>query len=303
MELAQDIVELESGRDPAGLTALVERTGALVNEVVATYRRPALLWSGGKDSTALLHLTRRMGLRLQVVQLRDPWFPEKWAWARWLTEHWQLEVHDLTPAHQLVYEQDGMMALVSRYHIGGGQYLDMPKDVAEYDARQPEEEQLPSICAVEDFLRRPCGEVEFPWDAVLIAHKDADRDPILGAIPLRSDRTRLPGAAADAWFPMKAWTDADVWDYLALHDVPTDPGRYDVPTRASRPGDRLNADVLPACVACIDRRPGAPATVPCPKAGMRHVPNISHAVPYLGTIVADYIAAERPPHQTADDDA
>lgn len=283
-----------------GLTKLVEKAVGLIHEVDQTYRRPAVLWSGGKDSTVMLHvLMMHAGLRWPVVQFRDPWFPRKWSWARWLAERWDLEVHDFPPMQQLVYEQDGKVALVSRYHVGGGQVLDMPKDVIEPDENVPAEEQLPSICGLIDFLGRPVGDCDWPFDAILIGHKDADRDPILGKIPLLSDRALLPGDGADAYFPMREWTDADIWDYTAVHDVPVDEHRYTKEGRASLAHNASNNDVLPACVRCMDRRPGAEDQVPCPKLGGRLVTNQWKRMPWLETLVAGYFEAERPPQPAA----
>jgi diphthamide synthase (EF-2-diphthine--ammonia ligase) len=62
-------------------------------------RQPVVLWSGGKDSTAMLHLIRyEVGVKLPCVQWREPRFRSRYAHSDRLANAWDLEMYDWTLA-------------------------------------------------------------------------------------------------------------------------------------------------------------------------------------------------------------
>jgi 3'-phosphoadenosine 5'-phosphosulfate sulfotransferase (PAPS reductase)/FAD synthetase len=61
-------------------------------------RQPVVLWSGGKDSTAMLHLIRyEVGAKLPVIQWREPRFRSRYAFSDRLANAWDLEMYDYAP--------------------------------------------------------------------------------------------------------------------------------------------------------------------------------------------------------------
>lgn len=141
-----------------------------------------------------------------------------------------------------------------------------------------------------DILSRPRANSEFPWDLALIGHKDCDTDPVLGRIPLWAPIVPHAGGTS-LGYPLKDWTDADIWDYIEHHGVPMDEGRYDVEHRTNWPSRRLNADWMHACTRCVEV--GFPERVDCPKLN-REVRGASHTVLWVDSLERyNFIAADR----------
>jgi hypothetical protein len=129
------------------------------------------------------------------------------------------------------------------------------------------------VCGLE-WLRRTKanGIVEWPWMTAFIGHKDCDVDPYEGAVPLAHDAADAAGV--NVVFPLRRWTDDDVWQYIEENHVDYDKRRY--AARLEVPDKWLNPDYLHACTKCIDPREDA-EEVMCPKLG-RMVPNVSRKV-------------------------
>lgn len=234
----------------------------------------------------LTHLTRALGYPLPLIYHRNHWFPEKNAFADYLTQFWQLEVHDWPPAecgvkvHEYVSgpagaagtDDTGVIQTVSRYQIStargvGG--MDVPNGILD------PEEGKPFLCAVTDILARPKAIIlHHPWDLYLSGHKGSDKDIFEGPCPLRCDYQEIQGGPSIA-FPLIEWNDDDVWDYIDEFNVPIQTTRYDVANHTELPDKRFNNDYVHACTRCIDRR--QPGTVYCPKLN-REIPNVSDRV-------------------------
>ena len=225
-----------------------------------------VLWSGGKDSMVMLHLMRHLAqIRLPVVLFREPWFPEKYRFHDQVIADWGLECYSPWPVGTWAYQHRRGMVLGARYQMRGGDAMDVPKDVLEYTAIDRDEAPvaLPkSYLCGQDFLKRPRAHGECPWALAFIGHKDCDVDPVLGRIPLRESYLDRPDGTSLA-YPLRHWTDRDVWDYLEHWDVPMDTARYAVNERRNRDDKTMNADWLPACTRCLTK--GITETVHCPK--------------------------------------
>ena len=56
-----------------------------------------LFWSGGKDSMAMLHIMRSMGIDLPLIFFKEPWQPIKYKFHNKFIEEWNLLVHTWHP--------------------------------------------------------------------------------------------------------------------------------------------------------------------------------------------------------------
>ncbi len=260
---------------------------AVIEKLLAEAERPAVMCSFGKDSMVMLHLMLQMGVKLPVVFYQDPWFAQKYQFAKDVAEAWGLVVWDYQPSAVTMWEGKGIMAFTNHYQIGprlpDGRIPDMavPKNIEE-----PVEGRF-YLCGLVDLFARPLGTFEFPWDMVLIGHKSADEDQIAGKVPLQCDRVRSEAGGPVAGFPLKDWTDEDVWAYTERFEVPVQLDRYVRGTDGmwgEHEDKWANSDYWHACIACIDRRNGP--VVECPKL-KRPVPNVSDRITYRD-IVPDY---------------
>jgi 3'-phosphoadenosine 5'-phosphosulfate sulfotransferase (PAPS reductase)/FAD synthetase len=238
----------------------VSAANEAIDRVRRAYRRPAFMCSFGKDSMVLLHLLEARKIRLPVVFHRDPWWPWKYAFADRMIRQFNLEVHDWAPTAMTLWEANGQVNFVSHYQIGRlpEGVLQLPKNIL------PPEPGRKYLCGLKDVLQRPTGSFNYPWDCVLVGHKSSDEDPLAGRLTLHRDLKLTGGRGPDAAFPMRTWTDEDVWDYTAAHQVPQQEDRYDVTLRREFPDKRRNSDFAHVCIACCDRRETRPS-VHCPK--------------------------------------
>jgi 3'-phosphoadenosine 5'-phosphosulfate sulfotransferase (PAPS reductase)/FAD synthetase len=258
----------------------------VINQVLAHYKRPALMCSFGKDSMVLLHLLREMGCNLPIVFHRDPWFPSKYAFAEAIIQDWQLEVHDYPPSAVTLWEKNDIVAFTNHYQIGPRRFLHLPKNIL------PPEEGKKWLCGLREVLGRPTGAFNYPFDVAFIGHKSSDKDQMAGSVTLHTDIKQNAGTAPDGAFPLRHWTDADVWDYTERFNVPQQRDRYDVGGKCERSDKEHNSDYAHVCIACIDRREKA-VSVQCPRLGMQ-VTNVSAEVPYTETCMSYYGEEAKP---------
>lgn len=234
----------------------------------------------------LLHLIRetlpanKMGCHsypLPIIFYRHPFFAFKNEFADSVIRGWGLETYDYLPVASGVKFNDERLELVARYRFGEEGAIDIPMNTEEPLARRD------FICGLNHWILRPkAAETIFPWQTLFIGHKSADIDPFDGAVPLRCDHAEIGGS--NLIFPLRWWTDNDVWDYIERNAVPHDQRRYR--NRAEVSDTWLNPDYIRACTACIDPRVKA-AEVYCPKLGKnvqnfgKHVLRLQHIPSYV----------------------
>jgi hypothetical protein len=239
--------------------------------------KAVLLCSFGKDSMVLLHLIRQVlevrspschAYPIPVIYHRYPYFPAKHDFADETIRKWGLEVYDFPPLHCGVKCKEDRLELVTRYQIGKGA-IDIPINTEEPILRRQ------FVCGLEWLLRPKTTGGQWPWTTVFIGHKSSDVDPYEGPVPLKYDQAYLSDAAVNAVFPLRHWTDDDVWDYIEIARVPYDRRRYG--NRVEFHDKWLNPDYINACTACIDPRENS-SPVHCPKLGGQLVRNMGAQV-------------------------
>jgi len=249
------------------------------------YHAPVINWSGGKDSTVLLHLiTTRFTAEMSILFYEDPWFPEKTFFQHNLAAKIHMWIYNYPPLRVSLKTSDQMVALVSEYSTGPHSVEAVLKNTIEYEDGQEE----PYLCGV-NFLTRPCGSFSYPWDLVIVGHKNCDTDPIFGPIPLHSEHV-MRDEGPDFYFPLREWTDNDIWDYIEENNVPVQLDRYDVKNRREWEDKTYNSDWYPVCVRCVDKRREG-ETVYCPRFD-RPIKNISSMIPEWGW-VPDYFGGKK----------
>lgn len=248
----------------------IESAVTLIDKVMRQYKSPALMCSFGKDSMVLLDILLRRGIKIPVVFHRDPWWPQKYRFADGIIADWNLEVHDYPPFKVTLWEGKEITAFTNHYQIGHSALLQLPKNILAPEAGKP------YLCGLKQVLGRPTGTYSYPFDVVLIGHKSTDEDQIAGKVPLHVDVKLNAGAAPDAAFPLRDWTDDDVWNYTEAFKVPQQPDRYK--DRRELADKFPNSDYAHVCIACMDRKNTGPS-VYCPKIDAE-VNNIGKQVPY-----------------------
>jgi len=245
----------------------------------------AVLWSGGKDSTAMLHLLKfKAGLDLPVVQYREPKFRERYVYSDKLIKDWQLEVYDYPPFRVAIADGPDTSTGKIRFDMLKYQQWGETSIILSLGTEPPEEGK-PYLCGVSDFLQRPTGTFNWPWTSVFIGTKYCDTDPIKGHVPLAVD-VRPTNGGPVSLYPLRDWSDLDVFEYLEDNGIEPDPTRYiqENGIWISNPDKSQNADYYPVCFNCVNRHAGE--YVDCPKLKAT-VPNMSHLAPYEDVVFKD----------------
>lgn len=228
-------------------------------------KRPAVLWSGGKDSTVLLDLARKIMPTIEVIHFKLPFLPHKYAFHHVAQEEYGMTVHDWIPCQIGLTHGNNRIDVCETYSLGDGQLKVMR-------GTEPFEEGRPWVCGKE-WLNRPKAHVVSDFDVLLCGHKSSDEDPLTGAVPLEIDM-KLLGPTTQMWFPLRHWTDADISEYIKSNNVLFDTNRYDSNV-VSKPDKHMNSDYVHACFNCVDKRLGK--FVDCPKLGIQ-VENVHECV-------------------------
>ena len=275
--------ETDADADQKIVAALYEKSARLIERVMLAHQRPVLLWSAGKDSMVLLHLLRDIGHDIPCILHREPFAPEKYRFADRIAKEWNLRVFDYPPERSEMWQGKDILAFMRHYRIGPAPHsrLRVPKNVL------PPEPGIPFACAATDVLETPAGHpFDYPFDVALIGHKSSDSDQIAGKVPLRSEWEFPPDMPAVA-FPLRDWTDRDIWWYTERFNVPQQADRYDVAGRRELESKELNSDYFHMCSACV--RPGEGPVV-CPKSG-QNIPRRAD-VPWHSEPLPSYITAD-----------
>jgi hypothetical protein len=264
---------------------LINKTINRIKEWNKRWPRSVVLWSGGKDSTALLHLIRYGAeIDIPVVQYRQPKFRERYAYSDYIIKEWNLEVYEYPPMK--VSLADGPDVNTGEVRFDMLHYFQWGQNcvVLSLGTETPKPDEK-FLCGVDDFLQRPTGTFNWPWGAVFIGTKYEDTDLIKGHVPLAQD-IRIVDGAPVSLYPMRDWTDDEIFWYLEDKGIVPDPTRYikENGQWKNNPDTSLNADFYPACFNCVNRHLGR--HVHCPKLNAT-ITNISEIAPYEDIVIDD----------------
>lgn len=222
---------------------------------------------------ALLHIIRDKFKDLDVLCYREPWFPEKLVFTNSVIALWKLTAWDYPPATIGLRKGNGRLDVINNYLIG-------QRTMALARGTERPVENQPWLCGVRTFLSRPTAvSIRFPWDLIFHGHKSCDVDPCSGAIPLDRSIVKVENGA-DAAYPLRYWSDEDVFEYLEENDVPIDPSRYaKIEGEWQILDDKTNnPDYYHTCLKCCD--PEQPEKVVCPLTNQM-IPNIHEHLPWV----------------------
>lgn len=195
----------------------------ILREVVATCEKPVMLYSIGKDSTVLLHLA------MKAFYPAKPPFPLLHVDTTWKFREmiaFRDEAARRLGIDLIVHiNEEGVQAGVNPFASGSRVHTDVMKteglkqaldkygfDAAFGGARRDEEKSRAKerVFSVRSKQHRwdPKGQRPEPW---------------------RLYNTRKKAGESFRVFPLSNWTEADVWDYVALENIPVVPLYFAAP--------------------------------------------------------------------------
>lgn len=258
---------------------------AVAKNVIRTisphYKKPIVMSSFGKDSMVLLHLVEQCGPQLPVLFHREPFFPKKYQFADLIIQQRDYNVYDYPPTGVSISKKGKVMEIINWYSVGR-KFTYLPTGIKEPKPGEP------FLCGYEDLYKKPTvPSHSFPWDLVFVGHKSSDVDVLLGEVPLLVDLKKNENGP-DYVYPLRHFTDQDIWDYHTLHNIPINVKRYDPANNFKECEDiTFNNDYHPACVRCIDR--DNPVMVRCPLID-KEINNISSELSYTEVTRPSYLA-------------
>lgn len=248
------------------MRAKIDGALRVIDTALAEFKHPAIMCSFGKDSMVVLHLVQKVRPDLPVIFHREPFQPHKYAFANKVILEMGLRVYDYPASGTAVQEGGGELEIVSRYMVGRDHCI-VPTGI------RPPVEGEPLVCGLADIYHKPLGAFRYPWDLVFHGHKSCDVDPVMGVVGLAADFARNVDSVS-ACFPIRHFTDEEVWAYTEKHKLPIHHERYEKIGQVwrEREDKHHNPDYINACTACM--RSDGPRAVPCPKLDGHMVANV-----------------------------
>jgi len=241
----------------------IESAKEIIGMTLKNYRNPIIYSGFGKDSIVVIHLCQSMGLNLDIMFHRDPYFPKKYRFANKIIDKWDLVVRDYPARSCSVFYMNNTFEVCRHYQSG---YGDLILCAMLYKPDMFIDGQY--LCALKDIYLQPKiqGSYDYRWDVILQGHRTIEAKPHTAMVPagLRWMNKQNIGSA-DAMFPIHDWTNQEVYQYTVENGIPINTDVYDIVNDelASKEDKTFNPDCRPACWECMN--PDNPMTVLCPK--------------------------------------
>lgn len=166
-------------------------------------KSPAILFSGGKDSTLLLDMARQIRPDITVIHFYDQLHPP----VERIIKAWGLQILSWRPAAQYLIPWNSDLALVSEYSFG--------------DARLPVIRDIvrSQNCSLEKLLGRT-ELFDYPFDVTFWGYRESDeRHPVMGQPFPREFQLGPTRMIA----PLYSWSDEDVLGAIEYRKIPYEP--------------------------------------------------------------------------------
>lgn len=199
------------------LSSLESEAIEIIREGVAAAARPVMLYSIGKDSSVLLHLTRKAFWPapppMPLLHVDTTWkFREMIAFRDRLSAETDVELIVHT-------NQDGIDAGVTPFTHGSDHYTDVMKTVALRQALDAGRYDMIFMGARRDEEKSRAKERVFSLRGASHQWDPKAQRPELWNLY----NTRLGAGESLRVSPLSNWSEADVWRYIASEDIPIVP--------------------------------------------------------------------------------
>ena len=262
----------------------IQKALELIESSLSNYKKPVIMSSFGKDSMVMIDLIRQVNKNIPCLSHKEPFFPKKYEFTNKVAQELDLIVYDFQPYSTALQARGDEVEVLNYYNCGEKFYV-LPTGIIEPDYNES------YLCGFLDLLLKPCGSFNFPWDCCFIGHKSTDTDIFYDSLELKCDTAKLSNTT-DMIFPLRYFTDKDIWEYTDKYNVMWNDKRYDRGQAEHKDKFReqfkdttYNPDYFEACTKCLNKNNDE--TVFCPKMQVK-VKNISNKVRYQEELKFDY---------------
>lgn len=227
-----------------------------IREQLSLALKPAVLWSGGKDSQVLLHLVMGESPDVEVVYFRGYQHATKHEFVDSEVARLGIKLVEPRPFFRdIIGDEGGKVQVIEVFNPL--MPLHFPVESHETYAAT-----AASACALEKQFELTADEA-WEYDLLFCGQRGDDTCHFWGDAHAATESIEQNGVTIA--FPMFDWTEGDVWDYSSEFKVRQNEARY--------AGDlSANNDYYDICTNCLKANAGPVAW--CPKAE-KVIPNIS----------------------------
>jgi sulfate adenylyltransferase subunit 2 len=221
----------------------------IIREVVASFSRPVMLYSIGKDSSVMLHLALKAfypaGPPFPLLHIDTTWkFREMIAFRDTISDRFGVDL--------LVYtNEEGLKRNINPFDHGSSNYTHVMKTEALKQALTLYGFDASLGGARRDEEKSRAKERVFSFRSATHAWDPKNQRPELWSL----FNTRINSGESIRVFPLSNWTENDIWQYILVENIPVVPLYYAAP----RPVVRRNGQWIMVDDA---RFPLAPAERP-----------------------------------------
>lgn len=244
-----------------------------ISEALSEAHQPVVLFSGGKDSTLLLHFCRQIYPRIPVLCFVEPLGEHKADFINRVISEWELEAYTYAPSRMDVLAKDDQLEIINVYDLSGEAMFYLPTGI--------EREFNPDSfeCGLNLINKPLISGFEYPWDVTFIGHRGEDVDPIHGPLGARELKAEL--GPTTLIYPLQDWTTKEIWEATIQEGVPWNEKRYDQANGFKEfPDLTYNNDYHSVCVRCLDPSVEGERVI-CPL-GNEPVPHIGRGLDWTG---------------------
>ncbi len=189
----------------------------IMREVVATFERPVMLYSIGKDSSVMLHLARKAfhpaPLPFPLLHVDTTWkFKEMIRFRDETAKRFGLDLRVHTNA-------DGLARGINPFDHGASLYTQVMKTEALKQALDAGRHDAAFGGARRDEEKSRAKERVFSFRSASHAWDPKNQRPELWSLY----NTRVKPGESIRVFPLSNWTELDVWQYILAEDIPIVP--------------------------------------------------------------------------------
>jgi sulfate adenylyltransferase subunit 2 len=199
------------------LQSLEAESIEILREVAASFERPVMMYSIGKDSSVLLHLARKAffpsKIPFPLLHVNTTWkFREMIAFRDRMAEEYGFDLITHT-------NPDGLRDNINPFDHGSSRYTDIMKTAALRQALNAGQYDAAIGGARRDEEKSRAKERIFSHRNASHAWDPKNQRPELW----RVFNTRLNPGESMRVFPLSNWTELDIWTYIYSEDIPIVP--------------------------------------------------------------------------------
>jgi sulfate adenylyltransferase subunit 2 len=189
----------------------------IMREVVATFERPVMLYSIGKDSSVMLHLARKAfhpaPLPFPLLHIDTTWkFKDMIRFRDETAKRFNLDLRVYT-------NQDGLARGVNPFDHGSSLYTQVMKTEALKQALDAGRYDAAFGGARRDEEKSRAKERVFSFRSASHSWDPKNQRPELWSLY----NTRVKPGESIRVFPLSNWTELDIWQYILAEDIPIVP--------------------------------------------------------------------------------